>query len=72
MTKTRDLLDRTQVERALRQASEEGTDRLLDKARDQAEPLETFTYAVPRRRLYWFGKGFANAKVEDCDTFQSE
>jgi len=72
MTKTRDLLDRTQVERALRQASEEGTARLLDKGRDPAEPLETFTYAVPRRRLYWFGKGFSSAKVEDCDTFQSE
>jgi predicted metalloprotease len=72
MTKTRDLLDRTQVERALRQASEEGAARLLAKDRDQAAPLETFTYAIPRRRLYWFGKGFSTAKVEDCDTFQSE
>ncbi|HKO92006.1 MAG TPA: neutral zinc metallopeptidase [Polyangiaceae bacterium] len=72
MTKTRDLLDRTQVERALRQASEEGATRLLAKDRDQPAPLETFTYAVPRRRLFWFGKGFAHAKVEDCDTFQPD
>jgi uncharacterized protein len=72
VTKARDLLDRTQVERALRQASEEGTAQLLSKDRDRAAPLETFTYAVPRRRLYWFGKGFGSAKVEDCDTFQPD
>jgi len=72
MTKSRDLLDRTQVERALRQASEEGAAPLLANDRDQAARLETFTYAVPRRRLFWFGKGFANAKVEDCDTFQPD
>lgn len=71
-TKTRDLLDRTQVERALRQASEEGAAQLLSKDRDQAAPLETFTYAIPRRRVYWFGKGFTSAKIEDCDTFQPE
>jgi len=71
-TKTRDLLDRTEVERALRQASEEGAARLLSKDRDQAAPLETFTYAIPRRRQYWFAKGFTSAKVEDCDTFQPE
>ena len=71
VTKSTGTLGREQVERALRQASEVGEQRRLDQPRDAAPLLETFTYAIPRRRLFWFGKGFASAKVEDCDTFES-
>ncbi|MEO8177315.1 MAG: neutral zinc metallopeptidase [Deltaproteobacteria bacterium] len=71
VTKQRGLLEREQVEQALRQASEVGTERQLAADGDQ-QSVETFTYAIPRRRLYWFAKGFTTAKVEDCDTFSTE
>jgi uncharacterized protein len=72
VTKSTGLLERGQVEQALRQASEIGTQRQLDKPRAQRSDLENFTYAIPRRRLYWFGKGFNSARVEDCDTFEAQ
>jgi predicted metalloprotease len=72
VTKSKDLLTREQVEPALREASEVGTERHLAKEREQKLALETFTYAIPRRRTYWFAKGFTSAKIEDCDTFASD
>jgi uncharacterized protein len=68
VTKSTGTLERDQVEEALRQASEVGTERKLD----DKPGLETFTYAIPRRRLYWFSKGFNTTRVEECDTFESE
>lgn len=62
-------LPRERVEDALKQASEVGAERRRD---DEARQLETFTYAIPRRRLYWFAKGYGTAKIEDCDPFASE
>lgn len=62
-------LPRERVEDALKQASDVGTERRLES---ETRPLETFTYAIPRRRLYWFAKGYGTAKVEDCDPFASE
>jgi len=72
VTKSKGLLEREQVEQALRQASEVGTERQLAQDREQKPSVETFTYAIPRRRLYWFAKGFTSAKVEDCDTFSTD
>jgi len=72
VTKSKDLLTREQVEPALRQISEVGTERQLAKERERKPVLETFTYAIPRRRTYWFAKGFTSAKLEDCDTFASD
>lgn len=64
-------LPRERVEEALKQASDVGAQRRLDRD-DGARPLETFTYAIPRRRLYWFAKGYGTAKVEDCNPFASD
>jgi uncharacterized protein len=64
-------LPRERVEEALKQASDVGAQRRLEQE-DGARPLETFTYAIPRRRLYWFAKGYGTAKVEDCDPFASD
>lgn len=63
------LLPRERVEEALKQASEVGAQRQLDRDREQPTAYETYTYAIPRRRVYWFAKGFGTAKVEDCDPF---
>lgn len=71
VTKSKGLLEREQVEAALRQASEVGTQRQLAQDREQLS-VETFTYAIPRRRVYWFAKGFISAKMDDCDTFSSD
>lgn len=71
VTSQKDLLERAQIERALRQASELGTERVLAQKHDEPDG-ESFTYAIPRRRLYWFGQGFAKAQVQDCDTFSQE
>jgi hypothetical protein len=71
VTKSKGLLEREQVEQALRQASDVGNERELARGREQPS-VETFTYAIPRRRVYWFAKGFTSAKVEDCDTFSTE
>lgn len=65
------VLPRERVEEALKMASEVGAQRRLDRD-DGARPLETFTHAIPRRRLYWFARGYGTAKVEDCDPFASE
>ena len=72
VTKSKDLLDRERVEEALKQASEVGTERRIAQEKARRAVSESFTYAIPRRRLYWFAKGFNSARVEDCDTFDSE
>jgi predicted metalloprotease len=65
------LREPAQVDAALRQASELGTARLLAE-RDKTTPTsESYTYAIPRRRMYWFYQGFMHAQVQDCDPFAS-
>lgn len=68
-TKQRHALEPNVIETALRQASELGTERSV--ARRDGEPgySESFTYAIPRRRIYWFQVGFAAGELQSCDTF---
>jgi predicted metalloprotease len=63
------LREPAQVDTALRQASELGTERLLAKPGSLARASESYTYAIPRRRMYWFYQGFSRGQVQDCDTF---
>jgi uncharacterized protein len=63
------LREPAQVDTALRQASELGTERLLAKPGSPARASESYTYAIPRRRMYWFYQGFSRGQVQDCDTF---
>jgi hypothetical protein len=70
-TQHRELLPPLEVERAVRQASELGKElRVARKAGKLAG--ESFTYAIPRRRDYWFYQGFENGRIEDCDPFSVE
>lgn len=57
------------IEAALRHASELGTERRVARRDDQPAYVESFTYAIPRRRIYWFQIGFARGDIESCDTF---
>lgn len=72
VTKAKDLLDREHVEEALKQASDVGTERRIAQEKEQRAVSESYTYAIPRRRLYWFAKGFNSARLEDCDTFDTD
>jgi predicted metalloprotease len=59
----------TQIEASIRHASDLGTERRLESAGHDDAPTETFTYAIPRRRIYWFAQGYAKAEIDACDTF---
>ncbi len=68
-TKQRHLAEPTQLEAALRQASELGAERRIDGMNAKGSRSESFTYAIPRRRVSWFAKGYKTGKIEVCDTF---
>jgi predicted metalloprotease len=63
------LVHPTQIESSIRHTSELGTERRLGQRSDAESPGESFTYAIPRRRIYWFAQGYAHGDIDDCDTF---
>jgi predicted metalloprotease len=63
------LVEPTQIESSIRHTSELGTERRLTRRSDAESPGESFTYAIPRRRIYWFAQGYAHGEIDDCDTF---
>lgn len=68
-TEQRHLVEPTQIEASIRHTSELGTERRMER-RDDAEGFaESFTYGIPRRRIYWFAQGYAHGEIDDCDTF---
>jgi predicted metalloprotease len=69
-TGKRDLMPVKEMENALRVAGEEGRARYDE--RTNVSQVETFTYAVSRRRLYWFLKGITDGNILDCDPFKTE
>jgi predicted metalloprotease len=67
-TEQKHLTVPTQIEGSIRKTSELGTARRLVERDDQVRG-ETYTYAIPRRRIYWFAQGYAHGEIDDCDTF---
>lgn len=65
----RHLIEPMQIESSIRHTSEFGTERRLERRSDAESPGENFTYAIPRRRIYWFAQGYAHGEIDDCDTF---
>ncbi|HTV18382.1 MAG TPA: neutral zinc metallopeptidase [Polyangiaceae bacterium] len=63
------LIEPTQIESSIRHTSELGTARHLARPADAEHVGESFTYAIPRRRIYWFAQGYAHGEIDDCDTF---
>jgi predicted metalloprotease len=59
----------TQIEASIRKTSELGTERRLIEQSDDEAKGESYTYAIPRRRIYWFAQGYAHGEIDDCDTF---
>jgi predicted metalloprotease len=33
---------------------------------------ETFTHGTSEQRVNWFKRGYANGRVQDCDTFSAQ
>lgn len=63
------LIEPTQIESSIRHTSDLGTARHLARPADAEHVGESFTYAIPRRRIYWFAQGYAHGDIDDCDTF---
>lgn len=54
----------------LNAASHIGDDALQKMERGRVMP-ETFTHGTSEQRVNWFKRGYANGRVEDCDTFNA-
>jgi uncharacterized protein len=62
-------LEPEQIEASIRRTSELGAERRIAERNDAESLGESFTYAIPRRRIYWFAQGYAHGSVDDCNTF---
>ncbi len=66
--RTRQVLERGDIEEALRAASSIGDDRLQRQAQGYITP-ESFTHGTSAQRVRWFKSGFDSGDPEQCDTF---
>jgi uncharacterized protein len=67
-TPTRGLLEKEDIERVMKQTNADGRARQTS-SKSVDEPSEQYTYAIARRRLYWFATGYVEADILKCDTF---
>lgn len=66
--RSRDILERGDIEEALNAASAIGDDRLQKQAQGYVVP-ESFTHGTSAQRVHWFKQGITTGEVGDCDTF---
>lgn len=66
----RDLLERGDLEEALRAAAAIGDDTLQRRAQGRIQP-ESWTHGSSRQRAEWFRRGFDTGNPEACDTFSA-
>jgi predicted metalloprotease len=64
----RSELERGDIDSALSAAAAVGDDRLQRAATGTVSP-ETWTHGSSEERKRWFSRGYAQGKMEDCDTF---
>ncbi|MCP5152503.1 MAG: zinc metallopeptidase [Chromatiales bacterium] len=67
--RVRNLLERGDVEEALRAASAIGDDRLQKQARGYVTP-ESFTHGTSEQRMRWFRRGLDAGRFDACNTFE--
>ncbi|WHY72960.1 KPN_02809 family neutral zinc metallopeptidase [Fictibacillus enclensis] len=66
-----DLLEKGDVEEAIRAASAVGDDTLQKKAQGYVVP-ESFTHGTSEQRMRWFNKGLKNGTIEGGDTLHAK
>lgn len=66
--RTRELLERGDIEEGLNAASAIGDDRLQKQSRGYVTP-ESFTHGSSEQRVRWFKRGYTTGDVGQCDTF---
>ncbi len=69
--RTRNLLERGDIEEGLNAASAIGDDRLQRQSQGYVTP-ESFTHGSSEQRARWFRRGYASGKLGACDTFGAE
>jgi predicted metalloprotease len=67
-TGQRNLVNRVDIDSAMRAAAAVGDDRLQRARRGYANP-ETFTHGTSAQRVHWFGQGLEMGRMTACDTF---
>lgn len=68
--RTRNLLERGDIEEGLNAASAIGDDRLQQQSRGRVTP-ESFTHGSSAQRVRWFKRGYAAGSVNECNTFEA-
>jgi predicted metalloprotease len=66
--RTRNLLERGDIEEGLNAASAIGDDRLQKQSQGYITP-ESFTHGSSAQRVKWFKRGYQTGDVNACDTF---
>jgi uncharacterized protein len=67
-TQQRGLLEKGDVESALRAASAVGDDRLQKMSTGHVSP-ESFTHGTSQQRMHWFTTGLDSGSIASCNTF---
>jgi uncharacterized protein len=69
-TEQRNLVNRTDINAAMRATGAVGDDRLQRAGRGYANP-ETFTHGTSAQREQWFRRGLDTGQISSCDTFDT-
>ncbi len=68
--RSKQVLERGDLEEALNAAMAIGDDRLQQQAQGRVVP-ESFTHGTSKQRVRWFRTGFESGDVNTCDTFSA-
>ena len=66
----RNILEKGDVEAALKAASAIGDDALQRQAQGHVVP-DSFTHGTSEQRVRWFGRGIASGEIAQCNTFEA-
>lgn len=68
--RSKQILERGDIEEALNAATSIGDDRLQKQSQGYVVP-ESFTHGTSEQRVRWFKIGFETGDISDCDTFSA-
>jgi predicted metalloprotease len=70
-TGQRDLLEKGDIESAVRAAAAIGDDRLQRESTGRVRP-DSFTHGTSEQRVRWFKRGYDTGSITACDTFSAK